>query len=283
MKTRIFLAYITLVLTISMANAQITTTSNVFITKFNGGVEPEYVTVGSIMPYKVTPYNWGTLAQYMNPSIYKWWLNGNAAGYNLLKSDGTTMLAALPPPNNVYYPDSLISIQWVKTGKYTVRVNEKSMPKTNISTCDRPGDFQTLDVVVADRPNIAWDGPIVHGGCGLDSTLQNIPVTVKGSKQIKVTYTLVFTPQAGSPVATPAQTVIFNTTKNDTISAGNIQINIPKGGFGTYEVAITGITDKIASKCGIVSQPTDYPSDKYTLVAMPSLETSPIEFVTELP
>jgi len=283
MKARIFLAYITLVLTTSMASAQVTTTSGVFITKFNGGDEPEYVTVGSIMPYKVTPYNWGTLAQYMNPSIYKWWLNGNATGYNLLKSDGTTILAALPPPNHVYYPDSLISIQWVKTGKYTIRVNEKSMPKNNISTCDQPGDFQTLDVVVADRPNIAWDGPIVHGGCGLDSTIQNIPVTVKGSKQITVTYTLVFTPQAGIPVATPAQTVIFNTTKNDTISAGNIQINIPKGGFGKYEVAITGITDKISSKCGIVSQQTDYPSDKYTLVAMPSLETSPIEFVTELP
>ena len=109
----------------SLAYAQITAPSKVLTTKNSGADSVEYVTVGSIMPYSVTPFNWGTLSTYMNPSIFKWWLNGNATGYNLLKSDGLTPTTTLPPPNNVYYPDTAISIQWVKTGKYTIRVSEK--------------------------------------------------------------------------------------------------------------------------------------------------------------
>ena len=74
------------------SKAQVTATSDTFKTKYDDGETVEYVTVGSIMPYKVAPFNWGVLAQFMNPSIFKWWLNGNATGYHLLKSDGITPL-----------------------------------------------------------------------------------------------------------------------------------------------------------------------------------------------
>ena len=282
MKTRIILACTTIALTISMANAQITTTSTTYTTKYDGGDDPEYVTVGSIMPYKITPFNWGSLTPFMNPSIFKWWMNGNATGYNLLKSDGIAPLASLPPPNNVYYPDSVISINWIKTGNYTIRVHEKSMPKAGITGCDQPGEFQTQDVVVADRPSVTWDGLTTRGGCGLDNTTQDVPVIVTGSKLITVTYDLVYYPLTGNPVTTPDVTANFNTTKNSSSTSGNIQITIPKSQFGRYEVIIKGVTDSVAKKCGATSQPSDYPSDKYTLVVLPVLETSPIKYVNDL-
>lgn len=282
MKARVILTCIVASLNFWVANAQITATSTTFTTKYSGGEEPEYVTVGSIMPYKVTPFDWGSLAPFMDPSIFKWWLNGNATGYAMLKSDGVTPLAALPPPNNVYYPDSAISIHWIKTGNYTIRVHEKNMPKAGINGCDQPGDFQTLDVVVAEHPSIKWDGPTTRGGCGLDSTTQDIPVIMTGSKKIMVTYDLVYYPVSGTPVTISDQTATFNTTKNNSSNTGNIQIDIPKGNFGRYEVTIKGIIDSVSKKCGASAQSSDYPSDKYTLVVLPVRETSPIRFVTDL-
>lgn len=280
MKIGIVLFIITL--TICEANAQISATSNSFTTKYDNGEEPEYVIVGSIMPYKIAPYNWGSLAPFMDPSIFKWWLNGNATGYILLKNDGLTPLASLPPPNNVYYPDSAISIHWIKPGNYTIRVHEKNIPKAGINSCDQPGDFQTLDVVVAEHPSIKWDGSTTRGGCGLDSTTQDIPVIFTGSKMIMVTYDLVYYPVTGTPVTISDQTATFNTTKNNSSNTGNIQIDIPKGNFGRYEITIKGITDSVSKKCGASAQSSDYPLDKYTLVVLPVRETSPIKFVTDL-
>jgi hypothetical protein len=282
MKARVILICIVTALNILVANAQITATSTTFTTKYSGGDEPEYVTVGSIMPYKVTPFNWGSLAPFMDPSIFKWWLNGNATGYTLLKSDGVTPLTQLPPPNHVYYPDSAISINWIKTGNYTIRVHEKNMPKTGINSCDQPGDFQTLDVVVAEHPSIKWDGPTTRGACGLDSTTQDIPVIMTGSKLITVTYDLVYYPLTGNPVTTPDLTVKFNSANNNGSSTGNIQIDIPKGNFGRYEVTIKGITDNVAKKCGVSAQASDFPLDRYTLVVLPAQETSPIKYVQDL-
>lgn len=266
----------------ALGYSQITSTSKVLTTKNSGTDSIEYVTVGSIMPYSVTPYNWGTLSSYMNPSIFKWWLNGNATGYNLLKSDGVTPLATLPPPNNVYYPDTGISIQWVKAGKYTIRVSEKSMPKVALVACDQSSNIQTLDVVVANRPTIAWDGPILKGGCGTDGSVQEVPVIISGSKQVTVTFTVVFTPQTGTPDTLTDQKAIFTIAKNDTSSHDTIKLDVPKGNFGKYEITVTGITDKTSAKCGIASQAGDYPSDKYTLLVFPVMETSPIKFVKEV-
>jgi len=282
MKTRTSLITILVILNFSTTIAQITTASSTFKTKITGGENPEYITVGSIMPYKVTPYNWGSLSPFMNPSIYKWWLNGNATGYVLLKKDGITALASLPPPNNVYYPDSFISIQWVKTGNYTIRVNEKSMPKPAITSCDLPGDVQTLDVVVSDRPTVTWDGATLKGGCNLDNKTQMVPVIVNGSKEITVTYNLIYSPQTGTPDTTVNLTAIFTTTNHNETANGNIEIKIPAGKYGKYEVVIKGVTDKIAEKCGILSQASDYPSNHFIIAVMPSLETGPIEYVKEL-
>ena len=266
-----------------MVESQVTTKQTLFSTKKNSSDTIEYVTLGSIMPYKVSPFNWGSLASFMDPSIYKWWLNGNATGYNLLKPDGITPLNPLPPPNHVYYNDSSISIQWIKTGKYTIRVNEKSMPKPGITTCDKGSDIQTLDIVVADRPTVAWDGPTLKGGCGMDNATQYVPLLLKGSKEITITYTLDFTPQTGTVTTLANQSVNFTVTKNDDTTSGSIPITIPQGNYGKYEITITAITDKISSKCGISSQPSDIPSSKYTLAVFPMLESTPIKFVKELP
>jgi hypothetical protein len=282
MKLSIIMVGFMSILHVTTVTAQVTASSIRFNNKNNGGENPEYVTVGSIMPYKVSPYDWGSLSPFMDPSIFKWWLNGNATGYVLLKSDGITALTLLPPPNHDYYPDSAISIQWVKTGNYTIRVNEKSMPKPGMMSCDKPGDFQTLDVVVANRPTIAWDGATLKGGCNLDNTTQNIPVIVKGSKQITVTYDIIYTPQKGAPDSTKNLTATFNTINNDKSVNDSIQISIPKGNYGKYEIVIKGITDKISAKCGIPSQNTDYPSTKYTIAVLPIMETGSIEFVKEL-
>lgn len=278
----ILLYGIIIALTISVANAQTTATSDSYTTKYDNEEEPEYVTVGSIMPYKVSPFNWGSLRPFMSPSIFRWWLNGDATGYTLLKSDGVSPLAALPAPLHEYYPDSAITINWVKPGIYTIRVHEKNIPRAGINGCDEPADIQTLDVVVAAHPTIQWDGTPTRGACGLDSTTLDIPVIMTGSKQITVTYDLVYYPLTGNPVVTPNLKVKFLSTKNNSANTGNIQIDIPKGSFGRYEVNIRGITDSVAKKCGVAAQVSDYPSDSYTLEVLPLQETSPIRFVTDL-
>jgi hypothetical protein len=270
------------ILNVAVSTAQITSTSAEFNTKKNAGDTVEYVTAGSVMPYKVTPYDWGSLSSFMNPSIFKWWLNGNATGYALLKKDGVTPLTLLPAPNHDYYPDSAISIQWIKTGAYTIRVSEKSIPKPGITSCDKPGDFQTLDVVVANRPTIAWDGATLKGGCSLDGTTQNLPVIVTGSKQVTITYAIIYTPQKGPADTTRNQSKTFMVPKNVASINDTIHIPIPKGNYGKYEIAITGIADKISVKCGIPAQASDYPSNKYTIAVLPALETGEIEFVKEL-
>lgn len=282
MRTRTIFISIMLVGIIFTVHAQITSTSTLFNSKVDEDGEPEYVTVGSVMPYKVDPFNWGSLASFMNPSIFKWWLNGDASGYTLLRNDGITPLSTLPPPNNTFYSDSIISIHWSKTGKYTIRVHEKSMPKSGITACDQPGDFQTLDVVVANRPSVWWDGSLTKGGCSLDSTTQNIPIMMVGSKLITIKYDMVYYPISGSPVASSNLSIFFPTTNHPDSISGNIPIIVPKGGFGRYELTITGINDKVSKTCGIISEAADYPADKYTLVVLPTLETSPIKFVTEL-
>ncbi|HEY4788177.1 MAG TPA: gliding motility-associated C-terminal domain-containing protein [Bacteroidales bacterium] len=259
------LLWLLLLLCSAKSLAQVTATSGLFTSKKENGEDIEYVSIGSIMPYKVSPFNWGTLASFMNPSIFKWWLNGNTTGYELLKSDGITPLTLLPPPNHVYYPDSSISIHWIKTGKYTIRVHEKSMPKNITNSCDPGEDIQTLDVVVADRPSVAWNGPTSENICNLTNNTHEIPVLLKGSKQITVTYQIIYTPQTGLQPIISNQTVVFDIKKNDTTATDNVQINVPSKNYGTYEVIITGITDKVATKCGIPSQKSDYPSDIYTL------------------
>ena len=273
-------ATVSLMVCTLMASSQVTTPSSIFTNKGNDQDSVEIVTVGSIMPYNISPFNWGSLKEIMNPSIFKWWLNGNANGYDLLKSDGITPLTPLPPPNNVYYPDSSISIHWLKTGKYRIKVNEKSEPKTKIKLCDNSSDIQTLSVLVLDRPTASWDSAISKSGCNFINTTQYAPVTVKSSGKTIITYTLVYTPQSGAVTTQTGLTQTFNSLGNDTLNSVSIPINIT--GYGTYEIAITGITDKIATKCGIVSQPADVPSDKYTITVLSDLETSPIQFVREL-
>jgi hypothetical protein len=154
------------------------------------------------------------------------------------------------------------------------------MPKTGINSCDQPGDFQTLDVVVAEYPTIQWDGTTTRGACGLDSTTQEIPVIMTGSKQITVTYDLVYYPLTGNAVTTSDLTVNFNTGNNNGSNTGNIQIDIPKGNFGRYELTIKGITDSVAKKCGVAARNRIILRKVCWLNA--SAGNNPIKFVTDL-
>lgn len=268
MKKPCILGWILIHLSALTATAQLTTTSNDYRSNQNPGNEIEYATVGSVMPYKVSPCLLGYLPEIMNPSIFKWWLNGNATGYELLKIDGITPLKPLPPPNHVYYPDSAIAIRWIKPGKYTIRVSEKAMFKKGIQTCEQTEVFQTLDVIVADRPYASWNDISDISGCDLDGSKRSIEIKLKGSKHISLLYEVVFTSDDGLTTDTVKAEKVYTPSKNESEFTDTIVVDIPANKYGTYQVFIKEVRDKISQKSGIRSFYADLPDKPLTITAL---------------
>jgi hypothetical protein len=268
-------------LNVTALNAQVTAPSTAkFTSKNTLGEDPDSVTVGSVMPYMTHTTNWGILKAYMDPSTFKWNIDGSAGEYKLLQSDGKTDLTV-----NDYHLDSLVSVKWIASKNYTISVMEKSNPKTgttgtSISGCESIKD-ETLNVSVLPRPTVAWNETTTTiGGCGMDNQNKFLAVTLLGAK-VKVNFSIDYYDLANNKT---------NTTKDSTFSTSNythtfdgkIRVPIEKGKYGKYEITITNITDKIATKCGVPSDVSDYPSNKITLIALPNPVTSPIEHITNL-
>lgn len=263
-------------------NAQLTNTSNEYHSANDTDGDIEYATKGSVMPYKVSPFNWGSLAEQMQPSMFKWWLNGNATGYKLLRADGITPLTALPPPNNVYYPDSIIAIRWIKSGKYNIRVSEKTMPKNDVLLCDQAESFRTLDVIVTERPRVAWENSSPMEGCNLQATTQNIQLRLQGVESITISYSIVFTSIDGNTSDSLLEERAFLPPLKENEFYDSLPVDIPSGKYGTYQVYIRDIKDKVSQKCGIDASAGDFPAEPYILKVFPIAEPGPIRMIKVL-
>jgi hypothetical protein len=217
----------------------------------------------------------------MKPSIFKWWLNGNATGYKLLKADGITPLLALPPPNHVYYPDSTIAIKWIKAGKYTIRVSEMTMAKNDVNLCEQAESFQTLDVIVTDKPHVSWKNTSPIEGCNLPGSMQQIAINLQGAQHITLSYSVEFTAANGTQKETVREERSFS-SYTDTEFTDYLTINLPEDKYGTYQVSILDIQDKVSVKSGINTVPGDYPAEPYTIKAFPVPEPAPIRMIKVL-
>lgn len=273
MKKHFLLLGIIILESVLFVNAQLTTSSNEYQANNDRDTLMEYVTVGSVMPYKVTPFPSGALKEIFHPSIFKWWLNGNATGYELLKIDGKTPLQQLPPPNHVYYPDSAIAIRWIKTGKYNIRVSEKVIPKEGFNVCDHSASIRTLDVLVFNKPSVAWKDTSSVKICNTSGIRQQIPLNLKGTQQITLNYKVEYTSHNGV-LEIVEKNKTFTTGKRDQVLQDSLELTIPDGKYGTYKVFITGIEDKVSKKSGIKSSPDDIPSQPFIVKVFPSSNNS---------
>ncbi|HEX3006434.1 MAG TPA: hypothetical protein VHO90_02335, partial [Bacteroidales bacterium] len=265
MKKYLLLLGILILQSIMFIKAQLTTSSKEYQSAIEPDTDIDLVTVGSIMPYKVAPFNWKLYADIVEVPIYKWWLNGNATGYKLLKCDGATPLKQLPPPNHVYYSDSSISIQWIKSGKYTLRVSEKVLTKKGIQLCGPAETIQTLDVEVIDRPLVTWPDTAYIAGCNLDGTIQNITFNITATKAAKVAYKVEFSPLDGSNGKSFKSDKEFKLPGATKQHRGFIPVSIPAGKYGIYKIYITGISDKVSEKSGISCREEDYPATPFII------------------
>lgn len=259
---------------------QLTTNSNEYHQAGDDTAENiEYVTVGSIMPYKVSPCYLGYLPEIQNPSIFKWWLNGNQTGFELLKMDGLTPLSSLPPPNNVFYQDSAIAIHWLKTGKYTIRVSEKAMFKNGPETCESADNFQTLDVIVTDRPYVSWKTDTLVEGCNLSGSNQQITLNLSGADKVTVFYDLIYIPNDNKAPDT-AHFIKTFVLKNPQKIEDAIEIKIPNSKYGQYKVVITDVQDWISAKSGIRAGKTDIPQTSVVFNVIRATELTPIRMAS---
>ena len=267
MKKHFLLLGIFILESVLFVNAQLTATSNEYQPNNDRDTLVEYATVGSIMPYKVSPFPSGALKDIFNPSLFKWWLNGNAIGYELLKIDGITPLQQLPPPNHVYYPDSAIAIRWIKPGKYNIKVYEKVLPKEGFKVCDHAESISTLDVLVFNKPSVDWYDTSTVRICGTVSIQKQVPLRLKGVQQIAINYKVEFTSPDGV-IEVFERNKIFN-TKGDQTLQDSIELSISEGKSGTYRVFITDIEDKVSKKCGVKFDHNDIPSQPFIVKVFP--------------
>jgi hypothetical protein len=274
MKTKnLFKSIVTVALgtVISMgAFAQAKTTAHAATVDNTVGNElTDYVTVGAEVPYQIQSSLpiWNLIAQgVLVPSVYNWSI---AAGPTIYKSDGTTAATTasgvlgtetFPAAGAGFYIDTLIYIKFPATGAKTLTVHERSVSNVaGIAGClDGVGWSQAIQVT--NRPAVIFNSVAKIGGCGTDVAVNNdIPITVSGSNNPIVTYSIDYTNLAGT-VTHP----VVNATVNDAgfvaptgwtaFSVDNlvtnvaIPFNITDGNYGTYVVTLSAITDRISRK-----------------------------------
>lgn len=285
MKTTNFLKTIAVVValaTISMSSiAQVTGTGTLIAKTAGAPDNVDYVTVGSVVPYKVTPYNWLGLAASMNASSFQWAMTTGVSGtdWTLYKADGTTALPFVGPNST----ESDITIKWLLEGSYTINVAEKSNPKVGTGCV---GNVENLPINVIPHPKAMWAAFTDPSGCGLTGPI-NVPVTCAGSSTITVSYSVVYTPAAtgvaGAPSALTATVAAGG--YNQTGKALNLPVTL--SGDGKYDVTITGVVDPISEKSfGLLAASnalrngasgTDYSATTVTFYSYPTPVTNPIQ------
>jgi hypothetical protein len=278
----------------------------------NGGtpytVTSEYATVGSRMPYFVTPDATIVALQpaQMQQSEFRWrFLNGgNAAVMTtppaVLDVDAGATPATAGTGGAPYYEGNEISVVWAakpdagvaQGDHWVVEAMEHSIPFGGVFADGCDGSVQTRNVYVIDAPTISVSAT-AYKACNF--TLGNtfyIPYTATGVENWSVSYTLSINGGAaaantanglnsdGSADAPTDVTILTapQVSRNMTGTPGATTYGIPitTTVYGQYAVTITDITDRISRKAmntvaGTITAGT------YTFYLVPTPTTNAIQ------
>jgi hypothetical protein len=205
-----------------------TGTASVIKTGPNFPADNEYidmVTVGSKMPYQVTPDP--TVAAMVDnvtffPSVFNWTVTGVGNALELPASH-----TGLTPDDNAngtpvyagFFKESSVAVQWGATvGDYTISVSEQAQNNAGLPAC--AGAAVNLDAWVMAKPIVSFDEaatPLVNGtlniigtpndgilgGCGLSGASPVdvlLAVDLTGTDQYQVSYKTDYYPLIGAPV-----------------------------------------------------------------------------------
>jgi hypothetical protein len=274
--------------------AQITSPSNVTTPKVIGGLDSmDFATVGSVMPYQVTPdaaiANMVTNGM-MNASVYHWTVSGGVA----LSQWAGGALTQPTAPDNVadYYTQNQVAAAWASAGIYTLTVAEKSRPLFGLTGCE--GNSQYLYVRVVNRPTVAFPAAAdTVGGCGIAGTNVVVPVNLTGTDAWQVTYqidTINMTGGSGTFQASGASANLGTSTLSATTYANTenavtlTTVAVPANFYGRMLVSITAVSDHISRKSGVSSTAADVPAvaARFVIYSLPTPVTQPIQHVTNL-
>lgn len=222
------LAAATLAVVSMSAFAQVTTTGPVTAVKNGPGPLPnvapaigiletevvDFVTVGSITPYSVTPdANVAAMVASdgatFHPSVFNWRLTFAGTGTGTLGQlvTGAALTTnASTPVYPGYFDQNDIQIAWgANADVATLRVSEKSRNTLGITACD--GGDSLLTIYVMPKPSVEWAeasvvglsndvaGDRIVGGCGVATpgapVSYNIPINLESyTSDMKIAYTV---------------------------------------------------------------------------------------------
>lgn len=281
MKTRILLVGLVLGMLsfISKMDAQVTGNTGLgYVANATGSVDT--VTVGSVMPYRVTgDINFHALRRlglFVN-SDFNWSVTGAAGGFDLRNSTGSSSTSPAAK-------DTLVSVQWINNGTYHVLTTEVPVPAAGMPAISCTAAANDLTVLVVSRPTAAWTSATALGGCGVAGTSIPIQVNVTGTGQYTVTYGVTFTNLAGVTTDVVAAGTTYTT---GTYQPGSQTINlpaiaIPAATYGSYTVTITNLSDRISRKSGVTTLAADRPAAALNVYSYPAPVTQPIQHIRNL-
>lgn len=252
------------------------------------GEEVDTVTVGSKMAYRVDgdPVIQSLItAGVMNPSEFKWEFS---TSLTMTKPNGSALTNGDDQtgyPN--YYTDKEIYVIMPTTvGGITLTVNERSMPKNGIG-CE--GSDSTANILVINRPTMAWPGITEIGSCGVDDI--EIDLTLTGYSDWVVTYDVYFTASINGTRTRIHQDETATVGSNKKITVAESLFNQVDGQSkpvaGTYEIVVTNLTDRISRKSIdqtlIASQAGDIPTDAFKVYVYPAPASKKLQHVKNMP
>jgi hypothetical protein len=229
------------------------------------------VTIGSVMPYRVTgDVNMHLLrsAGILTSSQYTKEVSAGGAMLNASGLPSSTPLAT----------DSAFSVQWGTIGGQSVKVTEAPQAASGHPAFTCAANTETLNVFVVSRPKAVWGAGASASGCGVAGTTVTVPFTLTGTGTCNVSYRIAYTTLAGA-----TSDVVSSAPLN--IEGGSVSFSyaVPASAYGTYNVYIEGLYDRISKKSGVATiAGTDYPTSALTFYAYPTPVTSPIQHVKNL-
>jgi hypothetical protein len=242
----------------------------------------DYVTAGSRMPYrvKVDPPQGMASIPISWVLQYKWLFDPSLAILPI--SGGSTALT----PTTVhsapahFYAENEISIVIPNSPGTTIQITTdlRTVVNGTALNCGTTPTEITNDIVIVPPPSVEWDASLTIAGTDPDFKCDFIPIPVKitGYSEFEIEFKISF--DDGDQVSN-TETRFITVTVGDVVGGGDTDVSIPMGifaeaagsvgAFGTYEIEIVNITDRISRKsldavAGVV------PNDPYIVQIIPA-------------
>lgn len=267
----------------------------------------DYVTVGSRVPYFVTPdatIQAMTDAGTMKASIFKWNVTtaadavlGTVPILNYSGANATEYNNFRAATAGTGYYDNEISVEWSAANgfaagtQYKVKTIEKAVTlSSTVAGCD--GTEQEKNVFVLARPTVAFVGT-EGGGCTTAAGSNfDVPLTVTGLGDWQVTYTVAYNggaPSAAStysltlaaPAVNDGNVIAQSTTDRNTGAGEGLMYTLPAGQYGYYDITITNITDRTSRKA-LTALPAAGATGSFRIYVNPTPTTQPIQHIRNL-